>query len=859
VSSDRDRWQRVRVLFDELIELDHTARRARLDEIGREDPTLREAVERLLTADASADAALEDYSFGSGRSAPADVTTSRDPLGVVGKTVAHFRVTGYLAGGGMGAVYTADDLRLGRTVALKFPLPHQHMDSAVKARFVNEARSAAALDHPNLCTVHEIGESEHGVFLAMPLYPGETLKDRLAREGALPVKEALAIARQIISGLASAHEAGIVHRDLKPGNVMLLPDGTVKVLDFGLAKIRDISLTKSHAALGTIAYIAPEQIRSEPVDARTDLWSMGVMLYEMLTGALPFHGEHEVSVIHAILHEEPPRASRRNPKVSPACDVLVDTLLQKDIRDRYRSAAELLDDITKLEEGDSLAHRTGLWSRIPRWRRSRRTIAAAAAVALLAGGALSWYGYQRSTMVAAADAGPVRAIAVLPFVDDDGNATDDHMAAGIELTALLERAPGIRLVARSSAAALQQRGLSPREIGRQLGVGHLVQGRIRIESDSFRLAVSVTRVEDDATIWTHVVAAPVRDAFAVERQIADGVLTAIGARRTVARAKRIGTRDNQAYELYLQGRYIWNQAPRTSATLERSLMLYRSALERDPEYAEAYAGMAAAYVNMVNFGYISWDEGLARSEVAADRALALDSTLADAYAARGFALSSRTRFVEAEASLQRAIELNPNLPWAHHFYAILLTMLNRLDEAKEATRRTLAIDPLSLPGNTMLGIEFAAEGDLTLARTQLRRALQLSPGFSLTLHYLGAVEAALGNYDEAREVLEQALAVAPDYPGVRGALAYVHARQGRTAEARRLLADSRNAISDQRTRVNYALDLALNGAADSAFSMLRTAQWDVPTLVELRHSPLLKAFRADPRYPQLLGAIGLRP
>ncbi|CAN5327113.1 serine/threonine-protein kinase [soil metagenome] len=859
MSSDREAWQRVRALFDEVVELESGPRRARLEEIGREDPALRGQIERLLTWDAGSESALRDYSFGSPRGASATAVNSRDPLGVVGRTVSHFRVTEYLAAGGMGAVYAADDLELGRTVALKFPLPNQQIDRGVKERFVNEARSAAALDHPNLCTVYEIGESEDGVFLAMPLYPGETLKDRIAREGALPPSEALAIVRQVTTGLELAHAAGIVHRDLKPGNVMLLPGGVVKVLDFGLAKVRDISLTKSHAALGTIAYVAPEQIRSDPVDARTDLWSIGVMLYEMLTGRPPFRGEHEVSILHAILHDEPPRVSRVNANVPPAFDPLIHALLQKDPRDRYQSAGALLTDIAALEQGSALSHRGRFWSRTARRTRFRRMVVPVAAVALLVVGGLSWYAYQQTTMAEAPARATIRTIAVLPFVNDDGDPDDDYIASGMELTAVLERTPGIRLAARSSASELQQRGLSPGEIGRQLGVAHLVQGRVRIAADSFRLAVRVMRVADDATVWTRDIAAPLSDAFAVERQVADGVLGAIGLRRTAARAYPIGTDDREAYELYLRGRYVWNQAPRTQETLERSLMLYRSALERDPDYPEALAGMAAAYVNMVNFGYVATDEGLARAEVAADRALALDSTLADAHSARGFALAARTKFAEAEASLRRAIELNPNLPWAHHFYAILLTMLSRLDEAKEETRRTLSIDPLSLPGNTLLGIVFAAEGDLELARTQLRRALQLSPGFPLTLQYLGAVETALGNYDAAREVLEQALAVAPNFPGVRGALAYVYAKQGRAADSRRLLAESRNAITDQRTRVNYALALALNGRADSAFAMLRTAQWGVPTLVELRHSPLLRTFRADPRYPQILAAIGLQP
>lgn len=412
--SDREQWQRARHLFDELVELDGGPRRARLEQISVEDPVLGNAVARLLQSDPGSEAALRDYSFGSAGGAPAIATNSRDPLGVIGQTVSHFRVKEYLAAGGMGVVYRAEDLQLGRTVALKFPLPDQQLERSMKERFINEARSAAALDHPNLCSVYEIAESEHGVFLAMPLYPGETLKDRIAREGAMQPDDALAIVQQVATGLGSAHAAGIVHRDLKPGNVMLLPDGNVKVLDFGLAKIRDISLTGSHRTLGTIRYVAPEQIRGGRVDARTDLWAIGVLLYEMLTGEPPFRGEHEMSILHAILHEEPLRPSELKGGLSPQFDDVISALLQKDAGDRYPSADALLPDIAALRSGAALAHRTPFWRRTA-WRRRVRgaMLPAAAAAALLVIVGVSWNAYRRNAI--AESPAPARAGTVPPL------------------------------------------------------------------------------------------------------------------------------------------------------------------------------------------------------------------------------------------------------------------------------------------------------------------------------------------------------------------------------------------------------------------------------------------------------------
>jgi serine/threonine protein kinase len=374
VTLDRALWQRARPLFDELVDLETDQRNRRLKQIGEEDPILRDALDRLLQADINSEDALRGLSFDSVDSISGPVTNSRDPLNLIGKTISHFTVTNYLAAGGMGVVYTAEDIRIGRKAALKFPLPDEHLDASLKERFMNEARSAGALDHPNLCTVYEVAESEHGVFLAMPLYPGETLKDRIARQGALPPDEALSIVQQMTTGLASAHAAGIIHRDLKPGNLMMLPGGTVKVLDFGLAKIRDVSMTRSHMALGTIGYASPEQVRGARVDARTDLWAIGVMFYEMLTGSLPFRGEHELSIIHGILHTDPPPPSAVNPSLSREFDKLVGGLLQKDVEARYQSADKLLADITAIRSGAALSHSIPFWSRTQQRRRIRRSL-----------------------------------------------------------------------------------------------------------------------------------------------------------------------------------------------------------------------------------------------------------------------------------------------------------------------------------------------------------------------------------------------------------------------------------------------------------------------------------------------------
>jgi Tol biopolymer transport system component len=368
---DMKRWQEIQSTFDTIVEMDDADRAKTLSALSTSDPGLHAAVERLLAADSDADARLAslDSVFAPQSApplAPLDVAVAPgpepgpDPLGLSGHTVSHFQVLEALGVGGMGVVYRGQDTRLGRAVALKFLLPHYTLDASAKARFLREARAAAALDHPHLCTIHDIGEAEDGrLFLAMPLYGGETLKARLGREGPLAVAEAVEITRQIVRGLGCAHAAGIIHRDLKPGNVMLLPDGTVKVLDFGLAKALDETTSATSAGFGTAAYMAPEQIRGEPVDARADVWAVGVVLYQMLTGRKPFAGVQDVAIAHAILHAEPLAPSVLREGVPGAVEEIVLGLLRKDPSARYAGVDDLLADLAALGTLEETTERKG--------------------------------------------------------------------------------------------------------------------------------------------------------------------------------------------------------------------------------------------------------------------------------------------------------------------------------------------------------------------------------------------------------------------------------------------------------------------------------------------------------------------
>jgi len=378
VSDANARWQTTCDLFNDLVDRDEAERLAQLTEIGNSDPELRQAVESLLAADQSADERLERLKTG-----VADVLQRNlaapprspvaDPLRLVGHTISHFQIIEPIAAGGMGIVYRARDTRLDRDVALKLPLVAQQLEATGRARFLREAQTAGALDHPNVCSVYEVGESDAGQpFIAMALYAGEALKARIEREGPLAVDVAVDIARQVAVGLAFAHDSGVVHRDLKPGNVMVLPDGTAKILDFGLAKLTDLSDTESGiGALGTAAYMAPEQVRGHAVDARADLWSLGVLLYEMLTGNRPFRADDVVAAAHAILHDDVPRPSAVRPGLARGLDGIVLTLLQKDRGQRYASAHDVAADLEAIQRGSIPPVRRRIPSRASAWLRSR--------------------------------------------------------------------------------------------------------------------------------------------------------------------------------------------------------------------------------------------------------------------------------------------------------------------------------------------------------------------------------------------------------------------------------------------------------------------------------------------------------
>jgi serine/threonine protein kinase/tetratricopeptide (TPR) repeat protein len=770
----------------------------------------------------------------------------------VGEQISHYEILGKAGRGGMGIVYKARDLRLSRTVALKFLPPRHASNPLARARLLAEAQAASALDHPNIGTVYEIGETDIGrSFIALAWYEGEALKDKV-RRGSIPHGEVVDISLQLATGLSAAHAAGVIHRDVKPANVVLTRNGVAKLVDFGIAKFTTEDAVEIGTTVGTPAYMSPEQTLGEHVDARSDIWSLGVLMYEMLTGCRPFEGRTESSLIESIQSEGHIAASARRQDVPVQLSAIVDRCLSKDPALRYSTAGEVCDALRHWSASPAL--------RPSMLRRNRPFVAALILIAVVAVAAASRELALRSGDSRSASASPsVRhTVAVFPFSNGNNNNADEHLVNGFTdgLIETLGRLEDLKVPAKASASGLLRQGVDPLAVGRQLAADAIVRGDFRRDGDRYVVGASLVNTADGRVLWAKQYDRPATDAFALQNEIAQLITKTLrpGDSRPQATIERKPpTRDLQAYELYLKGRFAWNQ--RTREKLEESLAYFRGALERDPDFAEAHAGMSAAYINMSNFGWMPSAEALSRAEVAADRAIAIDSALADARAARGFALASRGAFRESEAEFKKGIELNPSFSWTYHYYALLLTDLGRVDEAIDNLRATLALDPLSLPANATLGILEGMKGQKAESRRQFAKALALSPEFQLTLYYVGIFDAAEQNNAESIKMLEKALKLSPGFPGVRASLATVYRRVGRLKEAAALERDLVASASDERSRINLALGYAVLGKVDTAFAMMKKAEWDVPTLFELRANPLLAGFRSDPRYSELIKGI----
>jgi len=771
---------------------------------------------------------------------------------MIGKTISHYKILEKLGEGGMGVVYKAEDTKLDRFVALKFLPLHLSQSAEEKKRFIHEAKAASALDHHNICNIHEIDETDDGqVFIVMALYEGTTLKKKID-EGHFSIEEAIDIAAQIATGLAKAHETGIVHRDIKPANIMIIDDGVVKILDFGLAKLRGQSrLTKAGSTLGTAAYMSPEQAKGVEVDARADIFSLGAVFYEMLTGQIPFKGDYDQAVIYSLLNEEPEPIPEIRAHVPRNVENVVKKCLEKETDDRYQTASELLTDLTRGAAPKKLVTPKVLQ------RRQFMGLALFSLAIVLAGiGYISFFNKTPEP--------PINSIAVLPFVNSSNDPAIEYLSDGITETLItkLSQLPQLKVMARSTVFRFKGTDMTPQQVGEQLNVQAVLMGEIVQRDDVLRLVAELVDVSDGTQIWGDQYNRSMDDIFVVQDAISEQISTSLRLKLSSEDKSRLvkrHTEDTEAYELYLKGRFYWNQ--RTVDALNTALEYFQQAINRDPTYALAYAGIADCYVILPWYRGLTAIESFPKAKAAALKALQLDEKLAEAHTALALTyVVFDWDWVSAEKSFVRAIELNPNYATAHHWYGISITYwsgLTRVDEAIAELKRALALDPLSLIIKAELGTVYYQAGYNDLAIDQLRNAIEMDEHFYVAHYYLGTAYIFNGEISKGTEELRHAMRLDDD-PKTVAAMGYVYGISGKIEEAEKTLAHLKE-LSAKRvvSPYDYATISAGLGDKEKTLELLQQCleqrEW---LLVFLKVDRFWDNLRDDPRFIELLKKVG---
>jgi len=672
-----------------------------------------------------------------------------------------YRIIGELGKGGMGVVYEAEDAKLERTVALKFLPPELSEDPEARERFIREAKAAAALSHNHICTVYEIGEEENRLFIAMEYIEGESLRQKMVK-GPLPQAEALDIAIQVAGGLGEAHKKKIIHRDIKPGNIMLTDKGTAKVMDFGLAKALGRSLlTKEARTMGTVAYMSPEQAQGQPVDYRTDIWSLGVVLYEMLTGQLPFKGEYDQSIIHSILNREPEPISKHRKDLPKGLEQIIGKALAKNSADRYQSMEEFFLDLKAVAEGlKPLKAKTGLF---------RGKILGLKKIHVYAGlgGLIVLFALVMIFLI------PERghayeSLAVLPLENLSGDPQQEYFSDGMHeaLITDLAQVGGLkRVIARSSVLRFKGTKTPLHKIAQELKADALITGAVLRSGDRVRVTAQLINPTTEEQLWAHSYERDLRDVLSLQNEMVSAITREVKVQLTPQEETRLASArqvNPEAYDAYLKGVFQWRKLSRQG--LDSALQYFALALEKDPEYALAYAGIAHVWGGLKQQGFTSYDEATPKQKAAALKALELDSTLAEVhYTLAGINTWTDWDWLGAEREFRRAIELNPNYPEARIYYSHFLNIMKRPKEAMEQAKRALELDPLNTLFQGLYGMDLMYARRYDDAITLLRDTLKTSPNDAIALSTLRSAYHMRHVYNEALEIWKASYAAKGDH------------------------------------------------------------------------------------------------
>ena len=813
---------------------------------------------------------------------------------MIGKTFDHYRIVEELGGGSMGVVYRALDTRLERTVALKFLPPGSTREATSKQRFLREARAASRLDHPNICTIHEIRETDDGgLYIVMASYEGETLQERIER-GSLPAAEAVAISAQIASGLMLAHERGIVHRDIKPANIQLVREGQavsgssgrarVKILDFGLARVADdATLTRAGSAPGTPQYMAPEQIRGE-IDSRSDLWSLGIVLYEMLTGARPFQGSNASVVIYSILHRTPTPIEVTRPGLPGGLVRLIDRLLTKDPEERIASAAEVEAELAvvaaSLPPASAFAAADG-WhdtTRVllpearggrsvstPRARIPTGPVAVLAVILATALGVL-WM-EQREDIAEAIPTGFVRrglpAIAVLPFDDLSPQSGQTFFADGLTevLITDLAKVSGLRVISRASA--IRYKGISKPmpEIARELRVHYLLEGSVLRLEDAVRISAQLVDGELDQVLWSESYERPLAGVLALQSDVARAVVDQIEVRLTPRETRALtetAAVDPQALDAFIRARALWNE--RTVASIEQGIELLEQAIAIDPSYALAHVALAESYqiLGEVPFHAMPTREADRLAQIHARWALELDPSQGEAYATLAMVDAHRWDWRGAEEKFRRAIDLSPGYATAHQWYGETLLLEKRWDEARRAFWRAEVLDPLSPIIHGQIGRLLIYSGHYQEAARVFSQQTRQHPEFWLNYYGLAAALIELGEHSSALQAIDRAYELSGGSEFAALMTASTQAQAGDPTGARELLARmSEKGSAAIPPALIASLAISIGDHERTLRELERGVTLGDPTLPFINIDPVYDPLRQVPRFREILRTIGL--